>query len=132
MCAEPTSSPHILIVEDEPSIESLLVTILAKQDYWITSTVTDGAQAVEAWENGNYDVILMDIKMPNMDGIQATKKIREAEEKAGHKRTPIIAFTACVDKETCQECFDAGADEFLSKPTKMENLVQAVSKYISL
>lgn len=122
--------PQILIVEDDPSIDSLMKFILVNQDHWKPTSVANGKHAIEAWQSGNYDVILMDIKMPVLDGIEAAKKIRELERKTGCKRTPIIGFTACVSKETCRECLDAGMDDFITKPTKMTDLVETVSKHL--
>lgn len=122
--------PQILIVEDDPSIDSLMRFILSNQDHWKPTSVVNGKDAVEAWQNGNYDIILMDIKMPMMDGIDATRKIRELERKTGRKRTPIIGFTACVSKETCQKCLNEGMDDFITKPTKITTLVETVSKHL--
>jgi CheY-like chemotaxis protein len=122
--------PQILIVEDDPSIDSLLEFILREQDHWNTTSVVNGRHAVEAWQSGNYDVILMDVRMPAIDGIDATKKIREKERESGRKRTPIIGFTAYVSKKTCQECLDADMDDFISKPTKIKTLVETVEKHL--
>lgn len=122
--------PQILIAEDDPSIDSLLKLILRKQDHWKTTSVVDGRHAVEAWQSGNYDVILMDVRMPVMDGIEATKKIRAIERESGRKRTPIIGFSAFASKGTCQQCLDADMDDFISKPVKIKILVETVDKHL--
>lgn len=131
MCSEPSRRPHILIVEDEPSIEFLIKTIIAKQGQWKTTSVVDGSQAVKSWRKGDHDVIIMDIKMANMDGIKATKVIRRKEKLTGRKRTPIVAFTGYADERTRQECFDAGVDEFIPKPVKMEVLLRTIKRFLS-
>jgi CheY-like chemotaxis protein len=92
----------------------------------------DGEQALESWlaaesAGAPYDLVLMDIQMPRLDGIAATKRIRERE--AGHRvrRTPILALTANTLVEDRYACFEAGMDGFLVKPLDRDKLAEALS-----
>ncbi len=81
--------------------------------------------AVEMADMGGYDIILMDIKMPIMDGLEATKKI-----KAAHPELPIIALTANAFDSDRQLAFEAGCDEFLSKPISSELCLKTIKKFV--
>ena len=91
----------------------------------------DGRKALEAFENhepGTYAAILMDVMMPNMDGLSATRAIRAlAREDA--KTIPIIAMTANAFEEDAQKCFEAGMNAHLSKPIRIEKLVAAIAEF---
>ncbi len=113
---------HILLVEDEPINRQVLGDLLTAMGYAVT-TVQDGKQAINAMTK-NYDLILMDVQMPEMDGIEATKTIK----KMGIK-TPIIAITAHAFRESQEACLAAGADDFVSKPVSAENLKFAIEKF---
>lgn len=88
-------------------------------------TVTDGAQAVEAARSGVYDLILMDVHMPVMDGLDATRAIRGLEGAAG--RVPIIALTANVQPDQVQRCREAGMDDHVGKPIQVAQLLAVIS-----
>ena len=113
----------VLIVEDVPSNQHVLKIFLEPEGCMITSTA-NGKEALEAASQQNFDVILMDIRMPEMDGIQATRIIRA---RAGANATvPIIALTADATAETNAECMAAGADIFLTKPIVAQELLNAI------
>jgi len=85
----------------------------------------NGKQVVEMWENGNYDLILMDVQMPRMNGFEATVAIREKERaRGGH--IPIIAMTAHAFKEDEKRCLDAGMDAYISKPIDFMACLQLI------
>ena len=94
--------------------------------------VTDGEQAVRAWHDDPYDVILMDVKMPRLDGIEATRRIRgvEAERDLGD-HVPIVALTAAAFAEDERRCRDAGMDAFVSKPLRSEELRRVLDQFAS-
>lgn len=123
-------SPFILVVEDDPSIRSLMELVLSKQDHWKLSFAGNGKKAVELYKENNFDLIIMDIRLPNMDGIEATKKIREQEKKTGRERTPVIVFTADTRKESHMDCHDADIDDLIVKPSKMEKVVNSVKNVL--
>ena len=90
--------------------------------------VSDGAEAVEAWREHDWDLILMDVQMPVMDGPTATRAIRELERAKGRARTPIIALTANAMAHQIAEYRAAGMDGFVSKPIDIEKLFAAIEQ----
>ncbi len=90
----------------------------------------NGKEAVEKFENGNYDLIFMDVQMPEMDGVHASKKIRELENKYEiTKKIPIIAMTANTSKDDRKKYVEAGMDSYISKPFKQKELVEIFKKF---
>jgi CheY-like chemotaxis protein len=104
--------------------------VLGREDHWQPVTVPDGASAIQTWSAGNVDVILMDVKLPDMDGIEVTRRIRAAEKSSQRRHTPVIAFSAMTSKECRQQCLDAGVDDFLAKPTDMKTLIETIHKHL--
>ena len=113
----------ILIAEDNDSNFVLMSYILKK--HYQFDRAKNGKMAVEMADMGGYDIILMDIKMPIMDGLEATKKI-----KAAHPELPIIALTANAFDSDRQLAFEAGCDEFLSKPISSELCLKTIKKFV--
>jgi CheY-like chemotaxis protein len=109
------SGLHILLAEDN-SINMLLIRELLRRRGHQVSEVTTGDEAVKAVLNGCYDLLLTDIHMPGMDGIEATRAIRAREAHGKQKRTPIVALTADVLEAGKRACLEAGMDGFLTKP----------------
>jgi len=89
-----------------------------------TETVVNGHEAVTAVQEDTYDVVLMDVQMPEMDGLEATRRLRE--ERPPDAQPFIIALTASVMKEDRQRCQEAGMDGFLSKPVRKDELARAL------
>ncbi|QDK47344.1 hybrid sensor histidine kinase/response regulator [Bdellovibrio sp. ZAP7] len=119
---------RILIVDDTEDNRFLLLTYLKKFPFDIVQA-ENGAVAVEKATNGNFDIILMDIQMPVMDGYVATRKIREWEKTHHHKPVPIIAVSANAMAEDIQKSLDAGCTEHLTKPVKKTALLEMVQRY---
>jgi CheY-like chemotaxis protein len=113
----------ILIAEDNDS-NYILMTYILKRDYQFLRA-KNGQEAVDMVENGGIDLVLMDIKMPVMDGLEATAKIREA-----HPDLPIIALTANAFDSDRQLALRTGCNDFLSKPVSSEKCLQTIAKYI--
>jgi len=109
------SGLHILLAEDNP-INMMLIRELLRRRGHTVREVTTGNDAVEAVLDGDYDLLLTDIHMPGMDGIEATRAIRAGEVRFGKIRTPIVALTADVLEAGRQSCLEAGMDGFLTKP----------------
>jgi CheY-like chemotaxis protein len=120
---EPSRSAHILVVDDNAT-NRMVVEALCEMFDCSTESVTDGVEAVEAAKAGRYDVILMDIKMPRMDGVTATREIRKLAGAAG--RVPIIALTANADAEEVAQYLAAGMRAVVEKPIKPERLMEAL------
>jgi CheY-like chemotaxis protein len=90
--------------------------------------VEDGLKAVTAFEQERFDIIFMDMQMPVMDGVTATREIRKREESAG-TRTPIVALTANVLSEQFQSCLEAGMDDVLGKPIDIARLRDLLDRF---
>jgi len=112
----------VLIVEDNLLNQQLTTNILVKNGH-AADVAENGKVGLNLFKNNNYDVVLMDIQMPVMDGIQATKLIREYESYNDYKRTKIIAVTAHSRDGEQQKLLDAGIDQYLSKPFKTSELI---------
>ncbi len=115
------------ILIDDPTIQKLMVIFLSRKG--MTCTVAEnGLLAVEKWEENDYDLILMDVQMPVMDGFRATQAIREREAtRGGH--TIIIALTAYAATSDRRKCLDAGMDDYLAKPINFERLFALLHTY---
>ena len=88
----------------------------------------NGHEAISAHKNNSFDIILMDVQMPEMDGYTAVKNIRDSEHEANSK-IPIIALTAYTAGEDRDKCFSSGMDDYISKPIKREALIKLVEYY---
>jgi len=118
--------PRILLAEDN-AINALLTRTLLEADGCVVEVVEDGSLAVDAVKAKKYDMILMDMRMPNMDGLEATRKIRSLSNEA--KAIPIIALTANAFDDDRNACFDAGMNDFMTKPVSAEELQQMVQTW---
>jgi CheY-like chemotaxis protein len=127
---EARRSLHILLAEDN-AVNSLLATTLLKKAGHTVARATTGREAVHAAADQRFDVILMDVQMPDMDGLEATAAIRRAEEGSG-EHTPIISLTAHAMAGDRQRCLEAGADGYLAKPFVAEQLLAALDEALGL
>ncbi len=119
---------HILVAEDNEINRTLINKILASQDLDVT-TVENGEEAVKARQNGEYDLIFMDIAMPVMDGVTATKAILEYEEKNNLPHVPVIALTANALKGDREKFLNDGFDEYLPKPITQKDILELLHSY---
>jgi two-component system sensor histidine kinase/response regulator len=120
-------SGRILLAEDNDVNVEVATMILEGAGYAVDVAV-DGMQAVDAFNRNSYDLVLMDVQMPKLDGLSAARQIR-ASERDG-KRLPIIAMTANAMKEDRRRCIDAGMDDYLSKPLKPALLIETVHRWM--
>jgi signal transduction histidine kinase len=133
---EPCATPaldglRVLVAEDNPMNQMVLRTLLEAGG--ITPVmVANGAEAVEAWKTGLWDIVLMDIQMPVMDGVAATRDIRAAERERGVKRTPIVALTANAMGHHRAEYLAADMDALVPKPISLANLLETMSRVLDL
>ena len=123
-------SLSVLVVDDHPINRKVVGLILAGIDAQLTMA-ENGKQAVDAFRSNRFDVILMDMQMPVMDGVAATEAIRELEHTAGLARTPVIMFSANALTEHLEQSRLAGADMHLSKPVTAAQLMGAVSTVVA-
>jgi PAS domain S-box-containing protein len=128
--AAPRSLPapglRVLLAEDNPMNALLIKRVLARSECSVVH-VTTGTGALGAWERQRFDIILMDMQMPELDGLEATRRIRDMERERG-VRTPIFALTANAMKEDEQRCLDAGMDGYLPKPIEIGRLLQVLER----
>jgi signal transduction histidine kinase/CheY-like chemotaxis protein len=124
-----TNALQILLVEDTPINQTLQSILLSRLGFEV-ALASNGVEGIEAFSNANYDLILMDIQMPEMGGIEATKMIREIEQARYLKRTPIIAVTANALKGDRERYFEAGMDGYVSKPLSMDSLKTEIERVL--
>lgn len=117
---------RILMAEDNASSQKVVLQMLKKLGYR-ADVVANGLEAVQALNRQQYDVVLMDVRMPVMDGLEATRKIKELWPTAKNPR--IIALTAYALAGDKEKCLEAGMDEYLSKPVKIDELADALSRF---
>lgn len=117
---------NILLAEDNPINSKLAYKLLTKKG-WKVKKVVNGIKALKEVKKGMYDLIFMDVQMPEMDGFEATKIIREFEKDDG-KHIPIIAMTAHALQGDREKCISAGMDEYIAKPMKPENIYKVIVK----
>jgi len=122
---------RLLAAEDNPVNQLVLKTLLAQIGIQAVM-VGDGVDAVAAWESGDWDVILMDVQMPRMDGPTAVRFIRERELVQGRRRTPIVALTANAMTHQVNEYLAGGMDGFVAKPIEVERLFAALEAALSM
>ncbi len=120
---------NILLVEDNFSNQQIIILYLKNAINRI-DVAFNGKEALEKFGHARYDIILMDIQMPIMDGLKATQKIREIEESTGG-HTPIIAVTANAFPEDRERCMASGADDYISKPFQPDELLQKIRENLS-
>ena len=117
---------HILVAEDNPVNRAVATGILRKQGHVLVHAA-NGREAVEAFSDGSFDLILMDVQMPEMDGFEATRRIRELEEtNGGH--TQIVAMTAHAMAGDRERCLAGGMDDYVSKPLRKEDLLRVLER----
>ncbi len=119
---------RVLLAEDNLVNQKVARGTLEKMGYRV-DIVANGEEAVAAWQTGRYHLILMDCQMPVMDGYQATREIRARER--GERRIPIVALTADAMKGARQQCFDAGMDDYLTKPLDRARLAETLERHLA-
>ena len=129
--ATPNMEDMRLLVAEDNKTNRMVVEKMLKPTQAQVSFVENGVDALKAFQHNSYDVIFMDMSMPEMDGIEATRLIREVEEKEGMPRCPIVALTANAMPADREKCLKAGMDDFLSKPIKKAQLISSVHKWAS-
>ncbi len=120
---------RILLVEDDLTNQEVAVSMLLRFGCKVVP-VTSGAEALQAWQNGAFDLVLMDVLMADMDGIETTRRLRMIEQESGG-HTPVVALTASTERETRDQCRQAGMDDFLGKPLVASQLKAALIRWLA-
>lgn len=121
---------HVLVAEDHEINRTITTALLSKCGHTV-ETAANGNEAIEKWENGRFDLILMDVEMPGMDGTEATRRIRDAEKNGGN-RTPVIALTAHALKNDQMKFFGLGFDGYVSKPMDMHVMLEEIKRCVQI
>jgi two-component system, sensor histidine kinase and response regulator len=127
--AGPETALHILLAEDNPVNQKLALRLLEKRGHRVAVAST-GRQALLALEKTSYDLVLMDVQMPEMDGLEATAILREKEKISGHHQA-VVAMTALVMKGDRERCIAAGMDGYLTKPIRPQELDDVLDSYVA-
>jgi len=134
--AEPADRPeitpstyHVLLAEDNPINQQVAVRVLEKRGHRV-SIAPDGKQALKALAANPFDLVLMDVQMPELDGLEATARIRAEEKKSG-SHIPIIAMTAHAMKGDREKCLEAGMDGYISKPLYPDELFKTIDRVMT-
>jgi hypothetical protein len=120
---------NILLVEDHPTNQKLTLGLLGKWGHE-TTLAQNGLEALDILERRSFDVVLMDMQMPVMDGIEATKRIRAREAELKLTPVPIIAMTAAAMQDDRDACLAAGMDDYLAKPIRVKELQEKLNSVI--
>lgn len=116
---------NVLVAEDN-LFNQQIIELFLRMKGWEYTLVGDGEEAVEEFEKNRYDVVLMDIDMPKMDGIEAARRIRIKD-----KLTPIVALTAYIEDSLREQSYEVGMNYFLGKPYDKEEIYATITKCLS-
>ena len=119
---------RILLAEDQPINRKIVIGLLKRYD-WQILIAENGEEAVEKYSAEHFDLILMDVQMPKLDGFEATRKIRKMEE-ISSSRIPIIAMTAHAMKGDKEKCLESGMDYYITKPVDSKELIELIQKIV--
>ena len=119
---------HVLVVEDDALNQAIVSGLLRHAGYRV-STASDGRSALEALGRDTFDVVLMDWQMPDMDGLEVTRRVRAGEAGEAARQWPIVALTANAFAEDRQACLDAGMNDFLTKPVLAAGLMATIERW---
>lgn len=135
MSPSPPGEPgrlHVLLAEDNPVNALLATTVLTREGYHVTHRVT-GEEALRTLAEGlKPELVIMDVSMPGMDGLETTRRIRQMERASGSPRLPILALTAHTTHQSTADCLEAGMDGYLSKPFEARELKETISRLVKL
>lgn len=120
------STLRVLVVEDNHVNQALMIALLNRRRHQVV-VAQNGKEALDTLERQVFDVILMDVQMPVMDGLEATRQIREREKQTGC-HVPIIAMTANTSSQDQQMCLQAGMDGYIAKPIEINKLFAALQR----
>ena len=120
---------NILLAEDNNVNQKLATRLLEKRGHKVT-VAANGLQALNALSQASYDIVLMDVQMPEMDGIEATAALR-AKERGTHQHMPVVAMTALVMQGDRERCLEAGMDGYLTKPIRPRALDEVLDLYVA-
>ncbi len=116
-----------VLVADDNQVNRMVARAMLERQGCEVTTANDGYEAVMAWKKDEFDIILMDWHMPNLDGVGATLQIRDQEDEGSH--IPIIGATANNTVEAKQACREAGMDDYIAKPMRLKRLIEICAQW---
>lgn len=122
-------SRHILLVEDNIINQTLVANLLRRSGHVVT-VANDGLESLNLSAAEKFDIVIMDVQMPVMDGLEATRQIRKREQETGG-HLPIVALTANLQGDDIKDCHVAGMDDHLGKPVDIDVLLEVIQRYTS-
>ena len=125
--ATPARATRVLLAEDHPINQKLAVLMLERRGFSV-AVAGDGRQALETLAREDFDLVLMDVHMPVLDGLEATRQLRAGGSGARDARIPVIAMTANAMQGDRERCLQSGMDDFVSKPVKEADLLAAIQR----
>jgi two-component system sensor histidine kinase/response regulator len=128
---EPASTPLILIVDDD-LLNQRVLTNLLKRKQLASTTARSGKECLDKTSNQHFDLILLDIQMPEMDGFATAQHLRDREAQQNLPRIPIVALTALREAHTRERCLECGMDDHLTKPVNTEALFSTIQRLLNL
>lgn len=123
--------PHILLVEDYKA-NVLVATALLEEFGYEYTVASNGREAIQLIRQKPFDLVLMDVQMPGLDGFEATRAVRLDEMNNGHRRVPIIGVTAHVLAGDRERCLSAGMDDYIAKPFHPEEFRHKIEKQLTM
>ncbi len=120
-------SMNILVAEDNPVNQKLISILLTRAGHKVT-IAENGKAAIERLAKSNFDIVILDLQMPEMGGIETVKAIREREKSSGARRIPVLALTAHAFEDDRKTCYEAGMDAYLSKPIQRSELITTIDR----
>jgi CheY-like chemotaxis protein len=120
---------RVLVAEDCVINQKVIVAMLRRQGWSVTLAV-NGVEAFRHFQENYFDLVLMDVQMPEMDGLEATRQIRAEEGRRGLSRTPIVALTAHASQAQHEECLEQGMDSVITKPISLPGLLREIDAVV--
>lgn len=120
-----TGEPLRILVAEDNVVNRVVVERFLKDLHHVVQIASNGREAVEEYERGTFDLVLMDLQMPEMDGLEATALLRDRQSQTG-RWVPIVALTACATEEDRSRCLAAGMTDFICKPVQIAELLRVI------
>lgn len=124
-------APFKILVAEDNDVNQKVIRVILERNGLPFEIAADGSEAVRMFSQSQYDLVLMDCQMPQMDGLEATKRIRAVETGEGRGRCYIVAMTANAMKGDRERCLEAGMDDFLAKPFTSQGLTQRLKEWMA-
>jgi len=132
--AKPPGSAHVprILIVDDDFLNQRVMANLLKRKGWTSAAARSGNECLEITTAESFDLVLLDIQMPEMDGFTTAQRLRQQETERGAPRTPIVALTALREPDTRERCLECGMDDHLTKPVNTQELYGSICRLLNL